>query len=194
MPCLKPWRTHPKRILRKSIPSALHRHHDELVHSLFSLFFGHGWVRCDRNVVLGRIIGPGRGYEQARDNNFHSAQAVFLVDSDCLPSESLLNELHSEEVQSRINSKDRPKTRSGSKLPVSHPAAVVVPCLEFAPGSAASRAKKVRFSIRCRHERRLQSEEVRQRRVRSSIPSIFGELVKNHEELLLRIYLASTRH
>eukprot|EP00903_Cladosiphon_okamuranus_P014200 g13193.t2 len=79
---------------------------------------------------------------QARDDNFHPAQAVFLVDSDCLPSESLLGELHSEEVQSRINSKRLEKTRGGMELPESNPTAVVVPCLEFVPGVAASRAKQ----------------------------------------------------
>ena len=113
------------------------------------------------------------GHEQARDDTCHPAQAVFLVDSDCLPSESLLDELHSEEVQSRINrmigsnclpsespldelrseevqsrtnGKNHGQTRGGMELSLSHPAAIVVPCLEFAPGAAASRRDQVRLT------------------------------------------------
>lgn len=94
------------------------------------------WLRA-------KSSGTTMGHEQARDDNFHPAQAVFLVDSDCLPSESLLEELHSEEVQSRINSRGRAKTRGGTELPVSNPAAVVVPCLEFAQGAAAFNTEQV---------------------------------------------------
>ncbi|CAM9653725.1 unnamed protein product [Ectocarpus fasciculatus] len=68
---------------------------------------------------------------QARDDGLHPAQAVFLVDCDCLPSEHLLEELHSQEVQDRLNAES-----------CARPAAVVVPCLEFAPGSVPARHGK----------------------------------------------------
>ncbi|CAB1097212.1 unnamed protein product [Ectocarpus sp. CCAP 1310/34] len=65
---------------------------------------------------------------QARDDSLHPAQAVFLVDCDCLPSEHLLEELQSHEVQDRLNAESNAR-----------PAAVVIPCLEFAPGSVSAR-------------------------------------------------------
>ncbi|CAM9094863.1 unnamed protein product [Ectocarpus sp. 6 AP-2014] len=68
---------------------------------------------------------------QARDDSLHPAQAVFLVDCDCLPSEHLLEELHSQEVQDRLNAESSAR-----------PAAVVIPCLEFAPGSVSARHDK----------------------------------------------------
>lgn len=112
-----------------------------LLNALVPLFSGHGPARPRRGSL--RTIGYNNGREQARDDTFHPAQAVFLVDSDCLPSENLLDELHSKEVQGRISIKGRAITRSGTELPVSHAAAIVVPCLEFAPGTAASRAEQV---------------------------------------------------
>lgn len=85
--------------------------------------------------------------QQARDDKFHPAQAVFLVDSDCLPSENLLRELQSQEVQDRINNtKDGyARTRgccADEASASSRPAAIVVPCLEFAQGTAAAAASR----------------------------------------------------
>ncbi|CAM9861380.1 unnamed protein product, partial [Laminaria digitata] len=64
---------------------------------------------------------------QARDDEYHSAQAVFLVDSDCVPSERLHAELSSPELQRKLSGGD-------GLGPEESPAAIVVPCLEFAPG------------------------------------------------------------
>ncbi|CAM9786078.1 unnamed protein product, partial [Pylaiella littoralis] len=82
---------------------------------------------------------------QARDDNYHPAQAVFLIDSDCLPSDNLLDELHSQEVQDRINNAEGGSartrgSRTGEASAPSHPAAIVVPCLEFVKGTAAAAA------------------------------------------------------
>ncbi|CAM9994866.1 unnamed protein product [Scytosiphon promiscuus] len=79
---------------------------------------------------------------QARDDAFHPAQAVFLVDSDCLPSENLLECLHCEDVQDKIKFEldETPGRAGGASAP--GPAAIVVPCLEFAPGSENPRAKE----------------------------------------------------
>ncbi len=82
---------------------------------------------------------------QAQDDDLHPAQAVFLVDSDCLPSENLLDELHSDEVQQRLG-REAGAEGNGSGLAAwrSDPAAIVVPCLEFAPDKpAAARVEKV---------------------------------------------------
>lgn len=65
---------------------------------------------------------------QARDDEFHSAQSVFLVDSDCVPSEHLHAELSSPGLQRKLSGWDDAMSPEGS------PAAIVVPCLEFAPG------------------------------------------------------------
>ena len=58
---------------------------------------------------------------------FHSAQAVFLADCDCIPSERLQAELSSPELQHKLSGGD-------AMSPAESPAAIVVPCLEFAPG------------------------------------------------------------
>ncbi len=81
--------------------------------------------------------------QQARDDGFHPAQAVFLVDSDCVPSANLRDELHSDEVQHRINRDFGAKTRNVTSPGECHPAAIVVPCLEFVPGAAAAREEQV---------------------------------------------------
>lgn len=66
---------------------------------------------------------------QARDDVVHPAKAVFLVDSDCVPSEYLLSELSLPEVQDRVCGKEITDSDAGGLSPV----AVVVPCLEFSP-------------------------------------------------------------
>lgn len=126
----------------------------------------------------GESFGYYRGHEQARDDSFHPAKAVFLVDSDCLPSESLLDELHSEEVQGRINNNNRVTTRNVTELSVSHPAAIVVPCLEFAPGAAVSNGDQVRV----KYDVVADASSSSIRKTKES----FGELVRKLGERLLR--------
>ncbi|CAN0142041.1 unnamed protein product [Scytosiphon promiscuus] len=79
---------------------------------------------------------------QARDDAFHPAQAVFLVDSDCLPSENLLECLHCEDVQDKVKFQldETPGRAGGASVP--GPAAIVVPCLEYAPGSESPRGSE----------------------------------------------------
>ncbi|CAM9192680.1 unnamed protein product, partial [Hapterophycus canaliculatus] len=79
---------------------------------------------------------------QARDDEFHPAPAVFLVDSDCLPSENLLDNLHCQDVLGRINVEDGGRRSGLGEASESGPAAIVVPCLEFAPGSENSRTEE----------------------------------------------------
>lgn len=66
---------------------------------------------------------------------FHPAQAVFLVDSDFVPSENLLAELSSSKIQHRISGAGEGREAGVTSSPAP-PAAIIVPCFELSPDAS----------------------------------------------------------